>query len=87
MLLSERRKYLQDPECRELVKAYKQKKLDLKRLRSQHEDLERRSKLLSDKVETLRNSLTEFIRGTEQLAERLAGKPVKVELDQDVLSA
>jgi hypothetical protein len=87
MLLSERRRYLQDPECREQVTAYKQKKLDLKRLRSQHEGLEHRSKLLSDKVETLRNSLVQFTRETEQLAEKLSGKPIKVELDQGVLSA
>ena len=85
MLLNERRNYLRDPECRELVTAYKQKKLDLKRLRSQHEDLEHRSKLLSDKAETLKTSLVEFIKGTEQLAEKLAGKPVKVELGQDAL--
>jgi hypothetical protein len=87
MLLSERRKHLQDPECRELVIAYKQKRLDIKRLRSQHEDLEHRSKLLSDKAETLRNSLVQFTKETEQLAEKLARKPVKVELDQDALSA
>jgi hypothetical protein len=87
MLLSERRKYLQDPECRELVTAYKQKRLDLRKLRSQHEDLEQRSKLLSEKVETLRNSLQEFTKGTGQLAEKLAGKPVKVELGEDALSA
>jgi hypothetical protein len=86
MLLNERRKYLQDPECRELVIAYKQKRIDLKRLRSQHEDLENRSKLLSGKAETLRNSLVEFAKGTEQLAEKLAGKPVKLELGQDALS-
>jgi hypothetical protein len=85
MLLNERRKYLQDPECRELVIAYKQKRLDLKRLRSQHEDLEHRSKLLSDKAETLKTSLVEYVKGTEQLAEKLAGKPVKVELGQDAL--
>jgi len=87
MLLSERRKHLQDPECRELVIAYKQKKLDVKRLRSQHEDLEHRSKLLSDKAETLRNILVQFTKETEQLAEKLARKPVRVELDQDALSA
>jgi hypothetical protein len=85
MLLNERRKYLQDSECRELVIAYKQKRLDLKRLRSQHEDLEHRSKLLSDKAETLKTSLAEYVKGTEQLAEKLAGKPVKVELGQDAL--
>ena len=85
MLLNERRNYLRDPECRELVTAYKQKRLDLKRLRSQHEDLEHRSKLLSDKAETLKSSLVEFTKGTEQLAEKLAGKPVKVELSQDAI--
>lgn len=85
-LLSERRKYLQDSECRELVHAYKQKKLDLKRLQSQQEDLEHRSKLLSDKAEALRSSLGQFTKETEQLAEKLAKKPVKVELDQSGLS-
>jgi hypothetical protein len=87
MLLSERRNYLRDPECRELVTAYKQKKLDLKRLRSQHEDLEHRSKLLSDRAQTLKASLVEYVQGTEQLAEKLGGKPVKVELGQDALLA
>lgn len=85
-LLNERRKYLQDSECRELVTAYKQKKLDLKRLQSQHEDLEHRSKFLSDKAEALRSSLGQFTKETEQLAEKLAKKPVKVELDQSGLS-
>jgi hypothetical protein len=87
MLLNERRRYLHDAECRELVTAYKQKRMDLKRLRSQHEDLENRSKLLSDKAETLRNSLVEFAKGTEQLTEKLAGKPVRIELDRATLSA
>jgi hypothetical protein len=86
VLLSERRKYLQDPECSELVTAYEQKTLDLKRLRSQHEDLEQQSKLLSEKAETLRNSLIEYTKGTEQLAEKLAGKPVRVALDNKSLS-
>jgi hypothetical protein len=85
-LLSERRKYLQDPECRELVLAYKQKKLDLKKLQSQHEDLEHRSKLLWDKAGTLRSSLVQFTKETEQLAEKMAKKPIKVELDKGDLS-
>ena len=85
-LLSERRKYLQDPECRELVLAYKQKKLDLKKLQSQHEDLEHRSKLLWDKAGTLRSSLVQFAKETEQLAEKMAKKPIKVELDKGDLS-
>jgi Fe-S cluster biosynthesis and repair protein YggX/uncharacterized protein YdcH (DUF465 family) len=87
MLLNERRRYLHDPECRELVTAYKQRKLDLNKLRSEHEDLEHRSKLLSDKVELLRSSLAQFTRETEKLAERLSGKPIKVELDHGALSA
>jgi chromosome segregation ATPase len=77
---------LQDPECRELVLAYKQKKLDLKRLQSQHEDLEHRSKLLWDKAGTLRSSLVQFTKETEQLAEKMAKKPVKLELDEGSLS-
>jgi hypothetical protein len=85
-LLSERRKYSQDPECRELVLAYRQKKLDLKRLRSQHEELEHQSKLLSEKAGTLRNSLVAFTKETEQLAEKLAKKPLKLKLDQSALS-
>jgi hypothetical protein len=85
-LLSERRKYLQDSECRELVHAYKQKKLDLKKLQSQQEDLEHRSKLLSDRAEALRGSLVQFTKETEQLAEKLAKRRVKVELDQSGLS-
>jgi hypothetical protein len=85
-LLIERRKYLQDSECRELVLAYKQKRLDLKRLKSQQEDLEHRSKLLSDKAEAFRSSLVQFTKETEQLAEKLAKKPVKIEFDQSILS-
>jgi hypothetical protein len=85
-LLSERRKYLQDPECRELVIAYRQKKLDLKTLRSRHDELEHQSKLLSDKAGTLRNSLIQLTKETEQLAEKLVKKPVKLRLDQSGLS-
>jgi hypothetical protein len=85
-LLIERRKYLQDSECRELVLAYKHKRLDLKRLKSQQEDLEHRSKVLSDKAEAFRSSLVQFTKETEQLAEKLAKKPVKIEFDQSILS-
>ena len=81
-LLSERRACLQDPDCLELVRAYRQGKKDLKILHSKQTDLEHRSKLLSEKVEALRNSLVQFTRETEQLAEKLAKKPVKVELDR-----
>jgi hypothetical protein len=77
---------LQDPECLELVRAHRQKKQDLKRLQSQHADLEHRSKLLSEKAETLRNSLVQFTRETEQLVEKLAKKPVRINLDQGSLS-
>jgi len=80
-LLNERRTYLQDPECVELVRAYRQGKKDLKSLRSKQTDLEHRSKLLSEKAEALKNSIVQFTRDTEQLAERLAKKPVRIELD------
>ena len=81
-LLNERRTYLQDPECLELVRAYRQGKQDLKSLHSKQTDLEHRSKLLSEKAEVLRNSIVHFTRETEQLAEKLAKKPVRIELDQ-----
>ena len=81
-LLGERRTYLQNPECVELVRAYREKKQDLKKLQLQHVDLERRSKLLSEKAETLRNSFVQFTKETGQLAEKLAKKPVRVKLDQ-----
>jgi hypothetical protein len=81
-LLSERRTYLQDPECLELVRAYRQGKQDLKSLQTKHTDLEHRSNLLSEKAEVLRNSLVQFTRETEQLAEKVANKPVKIELNQ-----
>ena len=81
-LLNERRTYLQDPECRELVRAHKQGRQDLKSLRSKQTDLEHRFKLLSEKAEALRNSIGQFTRDTEQLVEKLTKKPVMIELDQ-----
>jgi len=81
-LLNERRTYLQDPECRELVRAHKQGRQDLKSLRSKQTDLEHRFKLLSEKAEALRNSIGQFTRDTEQLVEKLTKKPVMIELNQ-----
>jgi hypothetical protein len=81
-LLGERRTYLQDPECLELVRDYRQKKQDLKELQAQYANLEHRSKLLTEKADMLRNSLVQFARETEQLAEKLAKKPVKIGLRQ-----
>lgn len=80
-LYAERRKYLQDPECVELVNAYKNRKKDLKALRLKHADLEHQSKLLSEKVDTLRESLSEFAKETGLLAERLASKPVRLRVE------
>ena len=80
-LLTERRKYLQDPECLDFVRAYRQKRQDLKNLGSKQADLEQRSKLLSGKVEGLRSSLTQFKKETELLAEKLTKRPVTIELD------
>jgi len=85
-LLGERRTYLQDPECLELVRTYRQKQHDLKKLQAQYADLEHRSKLLTEKAGTLRNSLVQFTKETEQLAEKLAKKPVKIGLHQADLS-
>jgi hypothetical protein len=86
-LVGERRKYLQDPACLELIHAYKQKKQDLKNLQSRRTDLEHQAKLLSDKAETLRNSLVQLIRETGLLAEKLSKRPVKLELDMSDLPA
>jgi hypothetical protein len=81
-LLRERKTHLQDPTCLELVRTYRQKKQELKGLQAQNTDLERRSKLLSEKTETLRESLVQFTKDTEQLIEKLTKKPVKIELEQ-----
>jgi hypothetical protein len=43
--------------------------------------------LLSDKAETLRNSLVQLIRETGLLAEKLSKRPVKLELDMSDLPA
>jgi len=86
-LVGERRKYLQDPTCLELIHAYKQKKQDLKNLQSRRTDLEHQAKLLSDKAETLRNSLVQLIKETGLLAEKLSKRPVKLELDMSNLPA
>ena len=81
-LLRERKTHLQDPTCLELIRTYRQKKQELKGLQEQNTDLERRSKLLSEKTETLRESLVQFTKDTEQLIEKLTKKPVKIELEQ-----
>jgi hypothetical protein len=86
-LVAERRKYVQDPECLEVVRAYRQKKQDLKNLQSKYADLQHRSKLLSDKADTLKNSLTQLAKETGLLAEKLAKRPVRIELDLDDRSA
>ena len=86
-LVAERRKYIQDPECLEVVRAYRQKKQDLKNLRSKYADFQHRSKLLSEKADTLKNSLTQFAKETGLLAEKLAKRPVRIELDLDDRSA
>jgi hypothetical protein len=86
-LLAERRKYLQDPECLEVVRAYRQKKQDLKNLQSKYANLQHRSKLLSEKAETLKNSLTQSAKETAVLAEKLAKRPVRIELGLDDLSS
>jgi hypothetical protein len=81
-LLGERRTHLQDPTCLELIRTYRQKKQELKNLQAQNTDLERRSKLLLEKTETLRESLVQFTKDTEQLIDKLTKKPVKIELEQ-----
>jgi len=86
-LLAERRKYLQDPACLDVVSAYKQKKQSLKILQSKRTDLERRSKVLGEKVETVKNSLAQSVKETALLAERLAKRPVKVTVDLESLQA
>lgn len=85
-LLAERRKYLQDPECLEVVRAYRQKKQDLKNLQSKYANLQHRSKLLSEKAETLKNSLTQSAKETAVLTEKLAKRPVRIDLGLDDLS-
>lgn len=86
-LVAERRKYLRDPECIELVREYRQKKQELKNLQSRYEDLQHRSKLLSEKVETLKNSLIQSGKETELLAEKISKRPVSIKLDLGDLSA
>jgi DNA repair ATPase RecN len=80
-LVAERRKYLHDPECLELVRAYRQKKQDLKNLQSKYTELKHRSNLISERVQALKNSLTQYARETELLAEKLAKRTVRIELD------
>ncbi len=80
-LVADRRKLMTDHECADLVKSYKARKQDLKTLRSKYVNLEQRSQVLADKVNDAHASLTHFLRETELLAEKVAKKPVRVELD------
>jgi len=80
-LLTERRRYLQDPACLDLVSAYKQRKQELKTLQSRRTHLERRSTMLGEKMETVKDSLSHSVKQTALLAERLAKRPVKVRVD------
>jgi hypothetical protein len=84
-LVAERSRYLHDPECLELVRAYRQKRQDLKNLHLRYAELKHRSDLVSERAEALRSSLTQYARETELLAEKSAKRPVKLELDLDDL--
>lgn len=79
-LLAERRKYLHDPDCVDLVRVYKNRKQELKALESKRADLEKRSKVLSEKVEMSRHFLTQFVKETGVLAEKLVKRQVKISL-------
>jgi len=79
-LVAERRRYLQDPECLQVVHSYKSNKRNLKDLQSKHADLENRSKQVSDKVDSLKGSLIQLGKETGLFAERLTKRRVKVEL-------
>jgi len=78
-LMAERRRYLQDPECLQLMDQYKNQKKDLKNLQSKYAELQHRSKQLAEKAQALRDSFGQFVKETELLAERLAKRPVKIE--------
>ena len=78
-LMAERRRYLQDPECLQLMDQYKNQKKDLKNLQSKYAELQHGSKQLAEKAQALRDSFGQFVKETELLAERLAKRPVKIE--------
>jgi len=79
-LLAEREGYLHDPACVELVKEYRLKRQRLKDLKSQRAELERRSKMLAEKAEVSKRALSQFIKETELLGQKLAKKPVKIRM-------
>ena len=79
-LLAEREGYLHDPACVELVKEYRLKRQRLKDLKSQRAELERRSKMLAEKAEVSKRTLSQFIKETEVLGQKLAKKPVKIRM-------
>jgi hypothetical protein len=79
-LLAEREGYLHDPACVELVKEYRLKRQRLKDLKSQRAELERRSKMSVEKAEVSKRALSQFIKETELLGQKLANKPVKIRM-------
>jgi hypothetical protein len=86
-LVAERRRCLQDPDCLELVRAYRSQKQELKNLELKRAELQHRSKVVSEKVQMLSESLAEFVKGTELAAERFSEKRVRIKTDLAGLSA
>jgi hypothetical protein len=78
--LAQREGYLHDSACVELVKEYRLKRQQLKDLKSQRAELERRSKMLAEKTEVSKRALSQFIKDTELLGKKLAKKPVKIRM-------
>ena len=79
-LLAEREGHLHDPACVELVKEYRLERQLLKDLKSQRAELERRSKMLMEKTEVSKQALSQFVKETELLGQKLARKPVKIRM-------
>ncbi len=77
-LMAERERYLQDPICIELVKAYRLKRQQLKDLKSKRASLVRQLNSHAERIETSGNALSQFVRETELLSQKLSKRPITI---------
>jgi len=77
-LLAERERYLQDPTCIELVKAYRLKRQQLKDLKSKRASLVRQLNSHAERIQTSGNAFSQFVRETELFSQKMTKRPIKI---------
>ena len=77
-LLAERERYLRDPTCVDLVKGYRLKTQQLKDLKSKRSGLVRQLDSHAERIQTSRSALSQFVRETELLSQKLTKRPIRI---------